>query len=129
MKKEDYFKYYIQGSDHYLLPKDIFNELFQEIINWKEESKQLEERIEIMENYFELISDLGYNYDGFNTVENLKSLIDELVKYANLGRVCNTTETIYINGNKQYNILHKEILSKYKEIIGVSNENNMGNTK
>lgn len=110
MTTENYNKYYVQGSDHYLLPKDIFNELFQEIINWKEESKQLEERIEIMENYFELISDLGYDYDGFNTVENLKSLIDELVKYANLGRVCNTTEPIYINGNKQYNISHKEII-------------------
>ena len=22
MNKEDYFKYYIQGSDHYLIPKD-----------------------------------------------------------------------------------------------------------
>lgn len=41
MNKEDYFKYYIQGSDHYLLPKDIFNELFQEMINWKEETQQL----------------------------------------------------------------------------------------
>lgn len=41
MNKEDYFKYYIQGSDHYLLPKDIFNELFQEIVNWKEEAQYL----------------------------------------------------------------------------------------
>ena len=24
MNKEDYFKYYIQGSDHYLIPKDVF---------------------------------------------------------------------------------------------------------
>lgn len=41
MNKEDYFKYYIQGSDHYLLPKDIFNELFQEMVNWKEEAQYL----------------------------------------------------------------------------------------
>lgn len=35
MNKEDYFKYYIQGSDHYLIPKDIFEELFNEMNNWK----------------------------------------------------------------------------------------------
>lgn len=40
MKIEDYFKYYIQGSDHYLIPKDVFIELFNEMINWKEESKK-----------------------------------------------------------------------------------------
>ena len=46
MKLEDYFKYYIQGSDHYLIPKDVFKELFNEMVNWKEESKQLKEVIE-----------------------------------------------------------------------------------
>lgn len=43
MKIEDYTKYYIQGSDHYLIPKDVFMELFNEMINWKEESKILRE--------------------------------------------------------------------------------------
>ena len=43
MDKEDYFKYYIQGSDHYLIPKGEFNELFNEMVNWKEENKQLKE--------------------------------------------------------------------------------------
>ena len=37
MKIEDYNEYYIQGSDHYLIPKDAFMELFNEMINWKEE--------------------------------------------------------------------------------------------
>ena len=41
MKIEDYFKYYIQGSDHYLIPKDVFIELFSEMENWKEEAKEL----------------------------------------------------------------------------------------
>lgn len=40
MKMEDYSKYYIQGSDHYLIPKDVFNELFNEMVNWREESKK-----------------------------------------------------------------------------------------
>ena len=46
MNKEDYFKYYIQGSDHYLIPKDVFKELFNEMSNWRDESKQLKEVIE-----------------------------------------------------------------------------------
>ena len=41
MNKEDYSKYYIQGSEHYLIPKDIFDELFNEMNNWREESKEL----------------------------------------------------------------------------------------
>ena len=40
MNKEDYFKYYIQGSDHYLIPKYVFNELFNEMSNWREEAKE-----------------------------------------------------------------------------------------
>lgn len=43
MKIEDYSKYYIQGSDHYLIPKDVFKELFNEMVNWKEENKQLKD--------------------------------------------------------------------------------------
>ena len=46
MKIEDYTKYYIQGSDHYLIPKDVFMELFDEMINWKEENKILKENAE-----------------------------------------------------------------------------------
>ena len=32
MNIEDYSKYYIQGSDHYLIPKDVFMEL---LMKWK----------------------------------------------------------------------------------------------
>ena len=46
MKIEDYTKYYIQGSDHYLIPKDVFMELFNEMINWREENKILKENAE-----------------------------------------------------------------------------------
>ena len=44
MKIEDYFKYYIQGSEHYLIPKDVFDELFEEMSNWREEAKELKEK-------------------------------------------------------------------------------------
>ena len=46
MKIEDYNKYYIQGSDHYLIPKDVFKEVFNEMVNWKEESQKQKEAID-----------------------------------------------------------------------------------
>lgn len=45
MTREDYLQYYIQGSDHYLIPKDIFDELFNEMENWKKETKQLKNQL------------------------------------------------------------------------------------
>lgn len=51
MNLEDYNEYYIQGSDHYLIPKDIFEELFDEMSNWRGESKQLKEVIEEVREY------------------------------------------------------------------------------
>ena len=74
MKLEDYFEYYIQGSDHYLIPKDVFTELFNEMINWKEESKKQKEVIdntigyinkyESIRAYYEYIDEDGYvEYD------------------------------------------------------------------
>lgn len=54
MKMEDYNEYYIQGSDHYLIPKDEFKELFNEMVNLKEESKKqkkiINKAIELLNN-------------------------------------------------------------------------------
>lgn len=55
MTKEDYFKYYIQGTDHYLIPKDVFNELFNEMSNWKEEAKELKKQLEDLQETHYLI--------------------------------------------------------------------------
>ena len=46
MKKEDYNKFYIQGSDHYLIPKDVFDELFDEMENWKQDTQKYKEVID-----------------------------------------------------------------------------------
>ena len=55
MTREDYSKYYINGSDHYLIPKDIFNELFNEMNNWKKEAQKqkevIDKAIELLGNY------------------------------------------------------------------------------
>lgn len=74
MNKEDYFKYYVQGSDHYLLPKDIFDELFDEIVNWKNESQQLKEQVEYLRRSCER------KEDTIISLEN-ESIIDELEKW------------------------------------------------
>lgn len=59
MNKEDYFKYYIQGSEHYLIPKDVFDELFNEMINWKEESKELNQKyLYVVADYETTMSEL-----------------------------------------------------------------------
>lgn len=45
MKLEDYSEYYIQGSDHYLIPKAIFIELYEEMANFREEKRELESQL------------------------------------------------------------------------------------
>ena len=61
MTKEDYFKYYIQGTNHYLIPKDVFIELFNEMVNWREEAIKYKETkqkefIDYLTSYIELLN-------------------------------------------------------------------------
>ena len=83
MNKEDYFKYYIQGSDHYLIPKDVFDELFDEMSNWRDESKQLKEVIEEAREYIE---DWLFNVGGngasmsYEDINELLQILDKGIK-------------------------------------------------
>ena len=76
MKIEDYNEYYIQGSDHYLIPKDIFKELFNEMVNWREESKQLKDN-------WNKLKEIVKSQSGFKKRADLKGglwfEIDELL--------------------------------------------------
>lgn len=45
MKLEDYNEYYIQNSDHYLIPKAVFIELYEKMANFREEAKELESQL------------------------------------------------------------------------------------
>lgn len=82
MKIEDYNKYYIQGSDHYLIPKDEFKELFNEIINWKEESQKQKEVIDKAINELSLLKDMVYKpetrEENFEIQKKISSLIKRL---------------------------------------------------
>ena len=80
MNLEDYNEYYIQGSDHYLIPKDVFKELFNEMINWKEESQRQKE---VIDKAVEFIKSSQCKYDGWEITNQLyeneiKQLLDIL---------------------------------------------------
>lgn len=71
-----------------------------------------ERQLKIKDEYLKLIIALGFDYDGFNTVEGLKALIDELVELAKKALKSDDKSTMYI-GNEEKNILF--------ETMGVSN--------
>lgn len=72
MTREDYSKYYINDSDHYLIPKDIFNELFNEMENWKNESQKQKEVIDKAINQLGMYADiLKNNCDAYSICVSL----------------------------------------------------------
>lgn len=76
MTREDYSNYYIQGSDHYLIPKDIFNELFNEMENWKKEAHQYKEVIDKAINY--IMNTDCVTWDN-SSHEDLLSILKEVI--------------------------------------------------
>ena len=131
MNKEDYFKYYIQGSDHYLIPKDIFDELFNEMSNWKEEAKELKKQLEEYKdkiNWYE-------NFEINKTIDKLRikhnNQQKEFIKYLEdeKDRLAREVSQIYEDSLGKTKLVNEDIfnevnnvLSKYKEIIGVKND-------
>lgn len=70
----------------------------------------LERQIEIKDKWCQLIIDLGFDYDGCNTVESLKDLIDELVDYAHKAINCDDVSVAYVGADdKKSNILLENI--------------------
>ena len=102
---------YVQDMEEIIVSEIdlLIQELRDTIDNQKEEIDRLNNIIKIIENYLELIYDLGYDHDGLETTGDLMNLMDELVRYASLGRAYNITEPIYENSGKKYNILHEEL--------------------
>lgn len=82
MNLEDYNKYYIQGSDHYLIPKDVFKELFNEMVNWKEESQKQKEVIDKATNELFILKDMIYKpetrEENFEIQRKISSIIKRL---------------------------------------------------
>ena len=137
MNKEDYNKFYIQGSDHYLIPKDVFDELFDEMENWREEAKELKKQLT---TYQILHRDCKVdNLKNISKIEEMENQQKKFIEYleneiysiepkgTGINYNCEyDSEEDYISAMKEQSKLNtlKEILSKYREIIGVSDENN-----
>ena len=127
MNKEDYSKYYIQGSDHYLIPKDVFKELFNEMENWREEVKELKKQLEEYKATNEVLSheltkDKVLQQDCLTTccgipIGDIPKLITqqkEFIKYL---------KDMLDNENDIFSVVRvKDVLNKYKETIGVKDE-------
>ena len=70
----------------------------------------MEREMEIKNRYMQMIVDLGIDYDGCNTIESLKGLIDELIRLARLGIENNDRECVYTTGGgEKLNILLEEL--------------------
>lgn len=128
MKMEDYNEYYIQGSDHYLIPKDKFKELFNEMVNWKEQSQKLNGAIQTYDILLKsnaeenkqlkekLNCDLQWAFKYEKQVDNWNKIKEDLIKIRQL------TFTKY-NKNEWENCLSfnddiEPILDKMKELEG-----------
>ena len=111
MNKEDYSKYYIQGSDHYLIPKDVFIELFEEMENWREETKELKEK------YLNAVAD--YETTMFEK-EQLNSLVNSCQE--EIRRLKKQLE--YLRSGEYYNQLRfeNEMLQQVVDTNGVPSE-------
>ena len=83
MKIEDYNEYYIQGSDHYLIPKDIFKELFNEMVNWKEESNKQKEVINKATNELFILKDMIYKPETREENFEIQRKISSIIKILN----------------------------------------------
>lgn len=82
-----------------------------------------ERELKIKNEYLRLIYDKGFDYDGYNKAESLKGLIDELVDYANKAYKNDDISVIYTGGcNKQYNILHEEVLQTIQNEIATDDK-------
>lgn len=89
MKIEDYRRYYIQGGDHYLIPSDMFEEIFDEMQNWKEQNEEHKEingnlRITIkkLENQLKYLRSGEY----LNQLKFERDMLEEIVEHGEVSK-------------------------------------------
>lgn len=100
-------KYFIDRTNQLERDLEHYKEAYENRVN---EFIKVDRELKIKNEYFQLIHDIGYDYDGCNKVESLKELIDELIDLANKGYKSDDKSVIYTaaNGTKQ-NILFETI--------------------
>ena len=105
MNKSDYDKYYQQGGS-YVIPVEIFNELFEDYECFKNDCKKYKEEKEEWINLLDMFKNQQKEF-----IEYMNKTIEELE--------CEDVDDEEMKGYLIQRIdTFKEILSKYKEIIG-----------
>lgn len=84
--------------------------LYDTIMKFLDERDELVKKVKIKDAYLQLIIDLAYGYDGFNDVDGLKGLIEELSEYAKMALKNDDKTPFYIGSNEEnFNILDETI--------------------
>lgn len=93
--------------------RDLFNTIMRVIDEREdlfEENKEYSRNLKIKDAYLQLIIDLAWNYDGFNDINGLKGLIEELSEYAKMALKNDDKTPFYIGSNEEnFNILDETI--------------------
>lgn len=64
------------------------------------------------DEWMELIRDIGFDYDGCNSVESLKELVDELVEMSQKARECLRNGKIFYNEEEEEKSREEAIAEK-----------------
>lgn len=84
--------------------------LYDTIMKFLDERDELVKKVKIKDAYLQLIIDLAWNYDGFNDIDGLKGLIEELSGYAKMALKNDDKTPFYIGSNEEnFNILDEII--------------------
>lgn len=105
MNKEDYSKYYIQGSDHYLIPKDEFVCLLKEI-------KELQSQLSYLRNG-EYLNQLRFENEMLQNVVDTNGVPSEVYDYIE----CTHRNTELLWKKQQLIDYLKEEIDKYEQSI------------
>lgn len=104
MTTEDYNKYYIQGSDHYLIPRDELKILLRENQELKKQVEEYQKDIKDLDNQ---------NKRAFENMQLNQLKVCNMIKQQK-----EFIKFLEDNYKETQDIWYIKILQKYKEIIG-----------
>lgn len=105
MNKEDYSKYYIQGSDHYLIPKD-------ELVCLLKEIKELQSQLSYLRSG-EYYNQLRFENEMLQNVVDTNGIPSEVYDYIE----CTHRNTELLKENQQLKEIHDKAINFIKNHI------------
>ena len=73
---------------------------------------KLERQIKIKDAWCQMIRDIGFDYDGYEDVKNLKDVIDELVDFSNKAIESDDKTAVYFHHDFNENLIKENILEE-----------------